>query len=61
MFNIYIEMIKDCIEFCNKAEAFVKKQKEIMEGKDDGKDFKKLSQDAINWIAAWIMRKQNNL
>ena len=37
MFNIYIEMIKDCIEFCNKAEAFVKKQKELMEGKDDGK------------------------
>lgn len=41
-------MIKDCIEFCNKAETFVKRQKEIMEGKDDGKDFKKLSQDAIN-------------
>lgn len=61
MFNIYLEMIKDCIEFCNKAEAFVKKQKELMEGKDDGKDFKKLSQDAINWIAAWIMREQNDL
>lgn len=41
-------MIKDCIEFCNKAETFVKRQKEIMEGKDDGKDFKKLSQDAVN-------------
>lgn len=48
MFNIYIEMIKDCIEFCNKAETFIEKQKEFMEGKDDGKDFKKLSQDAVN-------------
>lgn len=42
MFNIYIEMIKDCIEFCNKAEAFVKRQKEFMEGKDDGKTFTKV-------------------
>lgn len=42
MFDIYIEMIKDCIEFCNKAETFVKRQKEIMEGKDDGKTFTKV-------------------
>ena len=42
MFNIYIEMLSDCIEFCNKAEAFVKRQKEIMEGKDDGKTFTKV-------------------
>ena len=42
MFNIYIEMIKDCAEFCAKADEFIKRQKEIMEGKDDGKIFTKV-------------------
>lgn len=42
MFNIYIEMIKDCIEFCNKAETFIEKQKEFMEEKDDGKTLTKV-------------------
>lgn len=45
---IYFEMLKDCAVFCAKADEFIKKQKEFLEGKDDGKDFKKLSQDAVN-------------
>lgn len=48
MYDFYFEIMRDFKNFCIKADDFIKKQKEFMEGKDDGKDFKKLSQDAVN-------------
>lgn len=43
MYEMYFEMLKDCAEFCAKAEAFIEKQKEFIEGeKEDGEKVKRV-------------------
>ena len=42
MYDFYFEIMRDFENFCNKADEFIKRQKEIMEGKDDGKTLTKV-------------------
>ena len=49
MLNFMEALLLDCIEFCNKADAFVERQKEFLkEDEENGKTIIKVPQERFN-------------